>query len=60
MENFQKKKEEKVMHNKENENETVEKRKLHHQKSNSFNTNSLLISENANHEQKYLNFYLIK
>lgn len=57
MENYQKKKDEKGAHNKENESETVEKRKLHHQKSNSFNTNSLLISENTNHEQKYLIFY---
>lgn len=38
--------------NKENEAQAQEKRKLHHQKSNSFNTKSLVIVETTNHEQK--------
>lgn len=37
---------------KESEIEPLEKKKLHHQKSNSFNTNTFILSEQAIHEQK--------
>ena len=52
MEDLHGKKEEKAGQNKENEAQFQEKKRLHHQKSNSFNTKSLVIVETTNHEQK--------
>jgi len=52
MEDIQKKNDEKTTNNKENETQFQDKKRLHHQKSNSFNTKSLVIVETTNHEQK--------
>ena len=52
MEDMQTKNQEKTASNKENETQPQDKRRLHHQKSNSFNTKSLVIVETTNHEQK--------